>query len=195
MAWNDHYFVRCAYQTLLGRQPDAEGLGYYTGRLRSGYSKMRILAQICRSKEVKLYAANLPGLDRALHQHHREQYPLIGGFFRWLSGNESNRPIDRKLRALQNQLFLQDDESSRRFKHMETTLASQYLFIAQQARSIVMDLGGTPSIDIDNAMSGLVEQSLPDGLKQLSPHGRDIYFQFKVAAAKYAVEQHDAHRN
>jgi hypothetical protein len=53
LQYHDKQFISCAYQTLLGRTPDPEGLQYYLDRLRSGISKYEILAQLRFSKEGK----------------------------------------------------------------------------------------------------------------------------------------------
>ncbi len=40
LAWNDVDFVRCAYVTIMGRQPDSAGEAFYTRRIREGHSKL-----------------------------------------------------------------------------------------------------------------------------------------------------------
>ena len=37
LSWHDVDFVRCAYVTVLGRQPDPTGEAYYVDRLRQGH--------------------------------------------------------------------------------------------------------------------------------------------------------------
>ena len=186
LACHDQQFVRCAFQTLLGRDPDPEGLGYYLGRLRTGYSKMRILAQLRLSKEGKAHAAKLPGLDSAMQRHQKGQYPLIGWLFRLRDGTEGNHPTERKLRGIENQLFLLSDESNRRFNQLETALAGLHHLVVQQTQSVVVDLGGIPKNSLNLATSNSLQPPAPEGLKQLSPRARDIYFQLKTAAARHA---------
>jgi len=186
LACHDQQFVICAYQTLLGRAPDSEGQGYYLGRLRTGFSKIQILAQLRLSDEGKTYAANLPGLDTAIERYQKGQYPLIGWLFRRLNGWESNQPIERKLRGIENQLLLLSDESNRRLNQIETALTGLHNLMVQQAQSIVVDLGGAPTNSLDLATAIPVQLKAPDKLKQLSPRARDIYFQLKTAAAIHA---------
>ena len=46
-------FIACAYQTLLGRDPDPDGLRFYLAELRNGFSKIQVLAQLHRSEECR----------------------------------------------------------------------------------------------------------------------------------------------
>ena len=190
LACHDQHFVQCAYQTLLGRAPDPEGLGYYLGRLRTGFSKMRIVAQLRLSKEGQAHAVKLPGLDIAIQRHLKEQSPLLGWLFRQLHGGDGNHPTERKLRSIENQLFLLGDESSRRFDQLETALVGLHHLVVQQTHSVVAALGGTHRASHDAASPPTPPPSPPsppDGLKQLSPRARDIYFQLKTAAATHAA--------
>ncbi len=66
LAWDDVNFVRCAYVTILGRQPDAVGEAYYTARVRGGRSKKEILWQLRKSSEGRQHDPGIAGLDRAL---------------------------------------------------------------------------------------------------------------------------------
>lgn len=186
LACHDQQFVVCAYQTLLGRAPDSEGLDYYVGRIRTGFSKIQILAQLRLSNESKTYAANLPGLDAAIRQHQQAQYPLIGWVFRRFNGWETNHPVERKLRGIENQLSSLSDESNQRLNKIETAIAGLHNLIVQQAQSIIVELGGAPTNSLDLASAIPVQLKAPSKLKQLSPHARDIYFQLKIAAAIHA---------
>src|ERR1700733_14487159 len=97
LACYDQHFVRRAYQTLLNREPDSEGLGYYLGRLRMGFSKLWILAQIRSSQESKASAPNLPWLDEAITRYRKGKYPLIGWIFRLGRDSEDDHPVESKL--------------------------------------------------------------------------------------------------
>lgn len=59
----DEAFVRCAYVSLLGREPDPEGLGHHLERVRGGESKRRLLAQLRASPEGRAFGASFPGLQ------------------------------------------------------------------------------------------------------------------------------------
>lgn len=79
LAWNGIDFVRCAYVTVLGRQPDREGEKYYIGQLQAGRSKLRMLGQLRRSDEGRKHDPGILGLDRAIKLERRRRLPVIGG--------------------------------------------------------------------------------------------------------------------
>ena len=66
LAWDDLNFIRCAYVTILGRQPDPVGEAHYAIRLRAGRSKQEILWQLRKSGEGRQHDPGIAGLDRAL---------------------------------------------------------------------------------------------------------------------------------
>ena len=176
LASDDQHFVHSAYLTVLGREPDPEGLGYSLGRLRQGVSKIKVLAQLRLSKEGNAFAVKLPGLDRAIHHYQQEQYPLIGWVFKRLHGAETNHPIERKLRAIENKLNFLSDESTRRFDQMEARLSEFSYSIGLNTSSTANALKESSSL----------EQSQRTGqLKKLTPRARAILFQLRTAIAEH----------
>lgn len=105
LAWHDVDFVRCAYVTILGRQPDRAGEAYYADRLRRGGSKLEVLLQLRRSTEARRHDPGIAGLDRTLRRAAWQRRPGIGWFFRLLwPGEERVEPRDRDFRATMNAL-------------------------------------------------------------------------------------------
>ena len=183
LAHNDMHFVYCAYLTILSRAPDSEGLGYYISRLRKGISKIEIVTQLRLSSEGKTCATKLPGLDIAVQNHKRGQYPLIGWLLRRINGTEGNEPTARKLRGIENQLFLLSDESCRRFSELGTALTSLNNLVAQQTQSIAATQGDKPLTVPEALITNPINASELDSLKQLSPSARAIYIQLKAVTA------------
>ena len=103
LAWDDVDFVRCAYVTVLGRQPDPEGETYYTERIRRGYSKMEILWQLRRSQEAARHDPGIAGFDRALRKSHWERGSL-GWLVRRFTEGEGDTPVWRRHRIILNEL-------------------------------------------------------------------------------------------
>lgn len=64
LSCHDRRFVLCAFRTLLDRTPDPEGLNYYLGRLRTGFSKILILKQLRDSEEFFIRNAYRISLGR-----------------------------------------------------------------------------------------------------------------------------------
>jgi FkbM family methyltransferase len=90
LSWNGVDFVRCAYVTILGRQPDAEGERYYTDRVGQGYSKLEILWQLRRSSEGAAHDPGIAGFDRALRRARLLGWPARA--LRRLSAADSRDP-------------------------------------------------------------------------------------------------------
>lgn len=124
LAYHDQQFICCAYQTLLKRDPDREGFGYYLRQLRSGCSKIQILWQLRVSKEGRAHVPSLQGLDNVLQRYRRGQYPFIGGLFRKLYNDEGNHPTERRIRAIEQQIFLNNAQ-----------LATQLAIAAQESQA------------------------------------------------------------
>lgn len=107
LSWDDVQFVRCAYVTILGRQPDRVGEAYYTRRLRDGGSKLEILWQLRRSKEGLKHDPGLVGLDRALKRARLQRAKVIGPLFRSIwPAIDSGASGERRFRAVMNALQL-----------------------------------------------------------------------------------------
>ena len=193
LACHDQHFVRSAYQTLLGREPDPEGLAYYLGRLRAGYSKMRILAQLRLSDEGKTRKTHLPGLDAALQRYRRGQYPLLGGLFRWLEGTEGNHPTERKLRGIENQILILVGESNQRFDQLDHSLAGMRSLVVQQTQSM-----STLEHSLARIHSVIDQQAYAAPKLEPSLNGIDTHSQPEISdhknrrACDISAENHDA---
>ena len=104
LSWDDVDFVRCAYVTILGRQPDATGEHHYTNRLRMGDSKYTILWQLRRSEEGPNHDPGIAGLDRSLKREALRRNRLFGWLVRGFLQGEGVSKQDRRFRQLQNRL-------------------------------------------------------------------------------------------
>ncbi|GAC1609327.1 MAG: hypothetical protein NVS3B3_15680 [Aquirhabdus sp.] len=187
LAYHDLQFVCCAYQTILGRAPDPDGQRYYLGRMRTGIAKIQLLKQLRYSPEGRAYACALPGLDVQIRRYQIGQLPLVGWIYRLVSGVEGARPGECKLRGIENQLLLLSDESSRRFNQIDSAMAGLHQCIVQLRTRLIHDPSNiNHSTSFDDALKTSALNSEPDGLRQLSPRARDIYFQLKTAAAIHA---------
>ena len=186
LAYNDQDFVQCAYQSILGREPDSEGMAYYLSRLRTGYSKMRIVAQLRFSNEGRKTAAQLTGLDTAIQHYQKEKLPLIGWLFRSFNRSDGNSPTERSLRSIENHLSVLDAHSKQRFDQIEELVTGSNKLILQQAQLIKQEIDGKENIKKSKTTAALsFEAAEIDNLKQLSPTARNIYIQLKTSSIKY----------
>lgn len=104
LSWDDVDFVRCAYVTVLGRQPDAGGEAYYADRVRRGHSKLEILWQLRRSPEARQHDPGIAGFDRALKRAAYCRSRWIGWLASPVLGADDDSTAARRHRSLLNEL-------------------------------------------------------------------------------------------
>jgi hypothetical protein len=96
-------FIDCAYKTLLHRAPDPAGFENYLRLLRSGASKMRIVAALHFSTEAR-GRASPRGLKRAIVRYWLAHSKLTGWWYRPIAQVEGDTPIECRLRAIESTL-------------------------------------------------------------------------------------------
>ena len=103
LSFNDLDFVRCAYVTVLGRQPDLPGQEHFVQQIRAGFSKYDVLDQLRRSPEAKHHDPGIGGFDRSLKRAAWERRPLLGAISRLLRADADGQSrTDKMMRALVN---------------------------------------------------------------------------------------------
>jgi hypothetical protein len=131
-------FVQAVYRSILKRAPDPEGLRYYVGRLRAGFGKSSVIAQIASSAEARAVNAGSEGLARLVRRHRRAKYlhwhwfglprriPLALSRLDkvFLEGVENLKRLPRKIdETLRKRVGMPerglDDESARRERNSE----------------------------------------------------------------------------
>lgn len=105
LSWHDVDFVRCAYVTVLGRQPDERGEEHFTHWLRRGTPKLAILRQLRNSTEGRAHDPGISGFDAELAKAARARLPIIGALLPD-SSFEPQRRYDKPFRAMTNQIGL-----------------------------------------------------------------------------------------
>lgn len=103
-AWHDRDFVRCAFVTILGRQPDVEGELHYVRRLREGVHKLSIIRDLCASDEARGHAHGIVNLDNTLRRYRYKQLPVVSTLLRLLGQQDGNDGGSKRLRAMQNDI-------------------------------------------------------------------------------------------
>ncbi len=122
LTYSDRDFVAAAYQAVLSRAPDADGMHYYLGRLRSGISKLEILQQLQRSAEAKNNTHRLPGLDQKIRQYQMAKLPVLGPVLRLLGMRVAESSPEKNIRAILNHLYVLDADSQNQFSHLNNEL-------------------------------------------------------------------------
>lgn len=105
LSFDEEDFVIQAYLLLLNRPPDAGGKRYYLSKLRAGYSKTHLLAQIARSTERGKQNITLPGLSAKLRWYRIASFFGLPWIFRLFGYSEGNSRSERRDRALLSALL------------------------------------------------------------------------------------------
>ena len=183
---HDRQFTICAYHTLLGREPDPEGLKYYLNRIRSGYSKISILTQLYISDEGKRYTSKLPGLAKKIEKELRRQIPLLGWLFRLIDGQDGNQATARKLRCIENKLILQNTNSSQQLNRIEESLQQSHELIEKQTQTIQLVIKDANTHDTNIAHLATNKLTEFEAIHELSSRAKTIYFQLTKTALKHS---------
>jgi hypothetical protein len=122
IALNDVALVESLYRTLLKRAPDPDGMEFYVGQLRAGYSKGSMLVAIAASPETKAAGLELPGLRKFIGAQRRRDRSL----WRLISGKrqremQMNR-LENTLGRILNDVAGLEQEVRRRLEAIEEKL-------------------------------------------------------------------------
>ena len=109
---NDRKFIESAYQVILNRRADSEGLDFYLYKLRGGTRKIQILGEISNSEEARSTGTELQGLRNALRWQKLAKVPLLGGFFKYIFALEGDSAGEVKMRAIEHQPYILEDLAS-----------------------------------------------------------------------------------
>ncbi len=80
----DEAFIEYAYQLILNRQADHEGLDHYLHLLRTGTDKTRIIGILCSSAEGQANAHLFPGYRKEVLKRRLTKLPVVGTLFKIL---------------------------------------------------------------------------------------------------------------
>jgi Domain of unknown function (DUF4214) len=158
---NDAAFVEGAYQALLGRAADPEGMRYYLERLRTGYDKSGIIAQIAMSVEMQLIEKKSPVLNEIIAANKNARHWLKGFFGRNNRVEHQVHRIENELGRKLDQLLAQQAIASAHFERIQTSLTRQKADIDAQlstARQHHTELQSIIINRLDSIHNGLVAQ-------------------------------------
>jgi FkbM family methyltransferase len=155
--YGDAFVVR-AYEILLGRSPDSEGMHNYLQQLRAGDSREKIIAQIAQSPEGQKHGAELKGLADLIASQRASNRKMFGKFFR---GNQIERQVCRvenEVGRLTQALIVKGAETSAQVASVQSALTSLHqLSEASQTRLSA----NIEKVSLEtNARSVAIEQSI-----------------------------------
>jgi glycosyltransferase involved in cell wall biosynthesis len=122
--YHDEHFIQSAFQTVLNREPDDEGMRFYLASVRAGVEKMEILSQLYASSEGRERQRKLEALDEAIDAHQRLKAPLLGPIRRVVS-----TASDSAVSAAEGALYALEPRIKERF----TVPEEQFLHCAYHA--------------------------------------------------------------
>lgn len=169
-------FVRAAYVTLLGREPDPVGLAHHLGILKDGETRTAVLAGIHLSPEGQAHGSDLPGLYRLIRAHRR-------GWPSWQKWGRK-RKITAQRRALniaEQRLTELADEIARQASTAEVVqqMLDQLPSVPELAdtksdamsstqRDLVVPRGGAGTVYLLTGIKGFLSAPGIDDLKRLA---------------------------
>ena len=104
LSLSDEAFIRRAYANVLGCDPDPVGLNSHLALIRSGESRLAILAMLRLSEEGRLRGRNLAGLDRVVRLYRWRRLPLIGPILRLTDRRRDRVDVLDKLIVIETKL-------------------------------------------------------------------------------------------
>ena len=93
LSYYDEEFIKCAYQTFLGRVPDTEGFNYYLDRIRKGISKTEIIYQIRSGYESKVFKSYVTGVNKLNMRHNLLKIPFFEKIFQLTSKSKMKNTV------------------------------------------------------------------------------------------------------
>lgn len=101
---DDREFISSAFENLIGRKPDDQGMRYYLGRLALGNSRQSVILQLAKSDEA-LGGSTIHGLNKLIKQEQFNQ-SVLGRFLLLFTKktNQSLRPNALSLNNISEQL-------------------------------------------------------------------------------------------
>jgi hypothetical protein len=110
LGMNGVQFLVGAYGRLLRRLPDNGGISFYLPRMLRGVPKIEILAEIAASDEARSSATPVPGLSLAVSRYRMSRRPFLGFFVRAFLNVEGNSAAERRLRAIEQALYMKSHQ-------------------------------------------------------------------------------------
>lgn len=122
LSLHDESFVHQAYEILLGRSPDPDGMNYYLGRVRAGVSKIEIVSQLTLSNEGKLHQAKNSDLQKAVKKYKWLKTSLFGLIFGLFSKRHSGDNIQTQIRLINNKIHSIEPQLQNRLSEISRSI-------------------------------------------------------------------------
>ncbi len=166
----DENFIAEAFHILLGREPDAQGMAYYCGRLAAGFSRASIIYQLSQSAEAISPIPPLSGLAPliASERHSRRWYRRFFTTHKSSASLQQQDHLDMVLKGLRRAV---QEENARSTELLRTELEK----LQNRMDALLVQPGQTTGIATENI--GL-DGNIPAGL---SASARSFFAGLKTA--------------
>lgn len=118
---------------------------------------------------------NISGLDAAIRYYKWSKYPLFGRFVKlFFDDFEENTPTERKIRRIENQLFIIRSENHQNFGKLEIELATLYHLVVQRQHTYTQNPIAVPSEEINLSINN-IETCIAGLDSHIQVHTDDLY--------------------
>ncbi|AVH34830.1 hypothetical protein AL532_00205 (plasmid) [Pseudomonas monteilii] len=192
----DEALVRAAFPTLLGRKAESEELQRYLNRLRSGWDKFEILAELRDSPEGVRQNTPVEGLRRARMKNRIRRIPILGKLAMTLYGllqsEQRNRYYVARLDLLarQNRLQVSELHTLRDLSNAHASLLDDHqTYAEQQSLALHRQADELRRLESELKEARNVQQELRMRLQQLERQPRTVMAAPGEAQAVVAVPE------
>jgi len=131
--YHDGDFVRFAYRTILGREPDEEGLNHYLRKLRSGeYTKTDIIVRLRYSKEGRKRNVKILGLRKRAIYAFLSGMPVVGYLLKILKFLITVPRFMRHINALESYIHYHMNHANQRFESLQNHVDQSVFNLKQE---------------------------------------------------------------
>ena len=175
-------FIEVAYRMILQRNVDPEGMRYYSGRLRMGFSKASILFQLATSKEAESHPCELLGLQEFLAEQKKSTHWLWGGWFRSQLIERQVCRIECQLDSMKDEIEKRQLEIIHRLVCVENRITNPNGLV-QNLAPIEKHDASVSHVEIGAKTADLMEKNNIQNLLSITPRAKKIYELLRSAIA------------
>ncbi|ADY73948.1 Methyltransferase type 11 [Desulfurobacterium thermolithotrophum DSM 11699] len=131
--YHDVEFVRFAYRTILGREPDKDGLNHYLRKLRNGeYTKTDIIVRLRYSKEGRKRNVKILGLKKRALYAFLSGIPVVGYLLKILKFFITVPRFMRHINALESYIHYHMNHANQRFESLQNHINQSIINLEQK---------------------------------------------------------------
>lgn len=181
----DEALVRAAFPTLFGRKVENNELQLYLNKLRAGWDKFEVLAELRYSPEGNAYNADVEGLRRAKLKNTLRRIPVLGKLiltaFTLLQTESRNRHFVARMDLLTRQIkqhngeMLSHKDAQQKYMHeLNTYLLDHQKVLQEHHEAQKQQAQAFKRLETELQQSKTIQQELRARLQQLERQPRQV---------------------